>query len=320
MKELSPRAQALLKRAGPAGAPAAGAQARVHRALQSRIAEGVALGASGGVLKAAWAASGLKVLGVVSVIGATAATWQAYQAPSSTSSQAVPAAPAAMKPRLDSEGGGAGEAGVGERPEGTSSAAQAPRAAPPVAERVPGTNERRPATLRPREERRADSDVAAANSAPSVAPLSGASQGAPASLTQNAPDSARRSAAARPEPIAERSAVLEHGAALERSAALAGPGESRPPVALNPSLTEETEALRAVQRAIRDGKSEHALQLLNEDDVRFTRGGFAQERSAARVLALCKLARVELARAEAERFLQRWPRSPLLGRVQAACR
>lgn len=278
MKELSPRAQALLKRAGPAGAPAAGAQARVHRALQTRIAGGVALGASGGVLKAAWAASGLKVLGAVSVIGAAAATWQAYQAPNSASSSVVPAAVESHRAPLDRQS-------KGEQPAVAPLAETKPIGALAAGSRVPAASERRLAAARTR----------------------GAASVAPAAV-ESAPHSAPPRAAQLAESMVPHTAVSP--AADEQQA----------PVAMKPSLNAETEALRAVQRAIRDGKSEHALQLLNEDDVRFTRGGFAQERSAARVLALCKLARVELARAEAQRFLQRWPQSPLLGRVQAACR
>jgi hypothetical protein len=44
-----------------------------------------------------------------------------------------------------------------------------------------------------------------------------------------------------------------------------------------------------------------------------------QERSAARVLALCQAGkRVEARQAEAQ-FEARFPRSPLLGRVRGAC-
>jgi hypothetical protein len=109
-------------------------------------------------------------------------------------------------------------------------------------------------------------------------------------------------------------------AALPAAGALsAGGSAASSSAARGQSIAAETEHLREVQRAIRDGDAARALQLLDQDDAQFARGVLAQERSAARVQALCKQGRSESARAEAAHFEARWPRSALLGRIRAEC-
>lgn len=92
-----------------------------------------------------------------------------------------------------------------------------------------------------------------------------------------------------------------------------------PTVASDAGLGAETEALRQAQQALRDKKPEQALQLLDEQDSRFRDGRLPQERSAARILALCQAGRTGEAQAQAGRFERLWPRSALLGRVRSAC-
>ena len=84
-------------------------------------------------------------------------------------------------------------------------------------------------------------------------------------------------------------------------------------------LREETAELRRAQQALRAGNSELALKLLSQQDQTFSRGVLQQERSAARVLALCQNGHKDLARTEAERFEQRWPKSALVARVRSSC-
>jgi hypothetical protein len=84
-------------------------------------------------------------------------------------------------------------------------------------------------------------------------------------------------------------------------------------------LRDETEALRSAQQALRDGQGQQALRLLEEQDAHFRDGLLAQERSAARVLALCQTGSVAQARVQAELFERRWPRSALMARVRFAC-
>ena len=84
-------------------------------------------------------------------------------------------------------------------------------------------------------------------------------------------------------------------------------------------LRDETRELRQAQQALRSGNVELALKLLNQQDKTFSRGVLQEERSAARILALCQSGQSDRARTEATRFEQRWPKSALLARVRSSC-
>ena len=85
-------------------------------------------------------------------------------------------------------------------------------------------------------------------------------------------------------------------------------------------LRAETADLRKAQAALHSGQATLALQLLNAQDTQYRSGLLQQERSGARVLALCQIGSVPAARAESARFEKRWPNSPLIGRVRSACK
>jgi hypothetical protein len=85
------------------------------------------------------------------------------------------------------------------------------------------------------------------------------------------------------------------------------------------SLIAETERLREAHGALRGGDPEKALALLSEQAAEGEGQKLREERAAARVLALCKLGRVDEANAEAAAFLAQNPRSPLADRVRNAC-
>jgi len=85
------------------------------------------------------------------------------------------------------------------------------------------------------------------------------------------------------------------------------------------SLAEETRLLQAAQRELARKNASAALALLDEHAARFPRGVLAQERSAARVLALCDLGRSGDARRAAEAFVRSSPQSPLIPRLRASC-
>ena len=87
----------------------------------------------------------------------------------------------------------------------------------------------------------------------------------------------------------------------------------------NDTLLAETERLREAHGALQGGDPEKALRLLDEQTAEAEGQKLKEERAAARVLALCKLGRVSEAQAEATRFLQASPRSPLADRVRKAC-
>lgn len=112
-------------------------------------------------------------------------------------------------------------------------------------------------------------------------------------------------------------------ASLQPSGALGSrPAESAPQVsgAAPPSSLEgEMRLVREAQESLRNGKPEQALQLLDRHQVEHPNGALGEERSAARVVALCSLGRTHEAQQEAERFLRTWPQSPLAQRVRSAC-
>jgi hypothetical protein len=58
---------------------------------------------------------------------------------------------------------------------------------------------------------------------------------------------------------------------------------------------------------------------LDEHARRFPRGALAEEREAARVLALCAQGRASEARASASAFVASNPRSPFAAQVRRSC-
>jgi hypothetical protein len=158
--------------------------------------------------------------------------------------------------------------------------------------------------------------LAPAPSAPAAAP-------SPARLSEKPAPAVQVEEA--PPPVPTESAMAkEPGKApvTKRLARHASPSETivhSATVETEDGLRVETEALRQAQQALHDKEPARALQLLDEQDLRFRDGQLPQERTAARILALCQAGRVESAREQARRFESRWPRSALLGRVRAAC-
>lgn len=86
------------------------------------------------------------------------------------------------------------------------------------------------------------------------------------------------------------------------------------------TLEEETQHLREAHKALQAGDPEQAIKLLDEQSRSYEKGELAEERAAARVLALCKTSRTLEAKAALERFLSQNPNSPLSDRVRGACK
>jgi hypothetical protein len=76
--------------------------------------------------------------------------------------------------------------------------------------------------------------------------------------------------------------------------------------------------LLAAQQALRQGNATFALQKLDEHARRFEHSQFDEERSAARILALCALGRLEEGRTLLAAFTRRFRESPATPRVSAA--
>lgn len=97
------------------------------------------------------------------------------------------------------------------------------------------------------------------------------------------------------------------------------PPTAPPSAAPEDHLASELALLQQAQKKIRAGDPRAALSLLDEHARRHPRGALQQEAAAARILALCDAGRREEARAEAARFLEAAPSSPLAERVRNAC-
>ena len=93
--------------------------------------------------------------------------------------------------------------------------------------------------------------------------------------------------------------------------------EAPPPRASSSSsLAKETALLSKAQRALQSGDANQALELLDKHEREHAHGVLEEERSAARVIALCKLEKRAEATAAAADFLARYPNSPHARRVE----
>ena len=96
--------------------------------------------------------------------------------------------------------------------------------------------------------------------------------------------------------------------------------ESRPEPTLDPeSLAREIEALRSVERALRDGTPGLALALLRELDRTLPEGKLTEERRATAAIARCASGAVPLGLDLAEEFASDYPDSVYRKRVDEAC-
>jgi hypothetical protein len=84
-------------------------------------------------------------------------------------------------------------------------------------------------------------------------------------------------------------------------------------------LSGEVALIARAQSATNRGDAEKALTALREYDRKHPGGELAEERSAARILALCAAGRRKEARAAAARFLAKWPHSPQAARIHSSC-
>jgi len=98
------------------------------------------------------------------------------------------------------------------------------------------------------------------------------------------------------------------------------PSESRPEPTINPeSLAREIEALRSVERALRDERPGLALALLRELDRTMPEGKLTEERRATAAIARCASGEVPLGLDLAEEFGSDYPDSVYRERVDEAC-
>jgi RNA polymerase sigma-70 factor (ECF subfamily) len=84
-------------------------------------------------------------------------------------------------------------------------------------------------------------------------------------------------------------------------------------------LAAELELLHAAQRAWRSGDASGTLALVHDHETRFRRSQLASERTALRILALCRLGRDDEARRLAARWLRTATSSPSRRSVEESC-
>jgi hypothetical protein len=119
-------------------------------------------------------------------------------------------------------------------------------------------------------------------------------------------------------PAAPVDEVPESTPSAVRRAATA---EEPAPVAPRPadSLAEEVAILSQASAALHGGRPAAALKALDEHRRKFPRGALAQERTSARIQALCALGRTKEAQSELARLARTSPSSPHLARARKAC-
>jgi outer membrane protein assembly factor BamD (BamD/ComL family) len=84
-------------------------------------------------------------------------------------------------------------------------------------------------------------------------------------------------------------------------------------------LAVEVDLVRRAHAALQDGDPARALKLLDQHAAAFPNGALAEERSVARIKALCLLGRSPEARSAAQQFRRQTPRSQYLRTVEASC-
>jgi hypothetical protein len=101
----------------------------------------------------------------------------------------------------------------------------------------------------------------------------------------------------------------------------AEPEAQRAPVAPRAadSLAQEVAILSRASAELRAGRPAAALTALDEHQRKFPRGVLTQERSSARVQALCALGRTKEAQVELARLTRASPSSPHVARARKAC-
>lgn len=101
------------------------------------------------------------------------------------------------------------------------------------------------------------------------------------------------------------------------------PAKTEPPQrATKPSrdsLGEEVQILSRAEMELHNGKPALALRTLDEHQRRFSSGALVQERSAARIQALCALGRTQDARAESIKLKRSSPNSPQAAQISSPC-
>jgi hypothetical protein len=114
---------------------------------------------------------------------------------------------------------------------------------------------------------------------------------------------------------------LERAEGTSTTTVKRGAGRRTPAAApMQAGIAAEAKLVRDAHAALGAGDPRHALELLDHAESASAREGpLRQERTAARIVALCALGRLEEARGLTRSFVNDWPQSPLVARLRAAC-
>lgn len=106
--------------------------------------------------------------------------------------------------------------------------------------------------------------------------------------------------------------VAPHGPSFEEKRATAAPRSAD-------SLAKEIAMLSQASADLHAGRPSVALTVLDEHQRKFPHGELVQERTSARIQALCALGRMAEAQVELARLARTAPNSPHLARARKAC-
>lgn len=329
---------------GAAVAPAAGAAAPTGAAIAGAAVKGAPLLAkpAGSALLATLASStGAKILAPLAIAAAVGTAWNALP----------PAAPRPSAPALSQNerpaptkgavtGRAASATRAGAHPETTPSTDvfregapdEAPRGAPPAEVRdegAPPTGPRvEPVPSPPEAE--AHPSVVRPEALPLAATTSVAGKGTHGRPTSRANEPSAPTpratvgsvAGGRAAPVGEPAPAPDATVRPAPEAAAlppAPPPDAAPAASAPPALQAQFDAMGRAQRALRDGRSREALEVLDANRPTLQNGALSEEYAAARVLALCGAGRRDEASTAAQAFFRAFPRSPLTPRVRASC-
>lgn len=121
-----------------------------------------------------------------------------------------------------------------------------------------------------------------------------------------------------PSPPTPVNDVLERAVPESPRAEVAGKRATRR-VRVADDLAQEVAILSQASSELHAGRPGDALKALEEHQRRYPSGALAEERTAARIRALCALGRVNEAQSELTRLSQSTPESPHLARARKAC-
>lgn len=141
-----------------------------------------------------------------------------------------------------------------------------------------------------------------------------------ATRAATAPQRGRLSAQVSAEPSPGSASPPSPEDDLLRQQASASGGSTQAPPSSADLLAAELTLIRSASRALSAGRPEQALLTLARHAELYGSGSLAQERDGLTAIAQCAAGRVEAARANAARFLVRYPSSALATRARAAAK